>query len=186
MKFANKLAHNLKDIKESLIIVFWNRPIYIFLAILIAFVIFSLFIFLANIPIFFQAWSVSKISLFPKIALNIVNTILAVSGKLQLGLMIALAFLGGINISIVIFKISVTKRIGGTNLAGVSGLVGSAFGVGCPACSTSLLSVLGIGGGLSVLPFKGIEITSLGVIILLISFYFIAKSVSECEECKLK
>ncbi len=182
---ALKKIPNLIKLKESLLIVFVNKPLYSLLAVFIAFVIFSLFIVLTNIPLFLQAWSVSGISLFPRVSLNIIGTILSVSGKLALTLMVAIAIVGGVNISMIIFKFITTKKFGGPNFVGLSGLVGSAFGAGCPACATSLISVLGVSGGLSVLPFKGVEFTSLGLLILLVSFYFISKSISECEECKI-
>lgn len=184
MRKQRLIVHRLNEIKESLITVFLNRPVYLLSAILIAFLIFSLFIFLTNIPIFFQAWSVAGISLLPKVSLNIINTILAVSGKLSLALMMAIAIMGGVNISMVIFKF--TKRVGGLNFASIGGVAGSALGAGCPACSTSLLSILGLSGGLSVLPLKGVEFTSAGLLILLVSFYFLAKSINNCEECKIK
>lgn len=177
--------HRLEEIKESLITVFWNRPQYIILASTIAFVIFFLFVFLTNIPIFLQAWSVAGFELFPKVSLNIIDTILAVSGKLALSLMIAISIMGGVNISMIIFRFVTTKRLG-LNFVSIGGLFGSVFGAGCPACSTSLLSLVGVSGGLSVLPFKGIEITSFGLLILLVAFYFTARSISYCEECRIK
>lgn len=177
------IMHRIDEIKESLNTVY-SKPKYIFLAALIAFLIFSLFLFLTNIPIFLQAWSVGGFALFPKVSLNIINTILSVSGRLALSLMIAIAIMGGINISMVIFKFRATRSMG-LNFASIGGILGSAFGVGCPACSTSLISILGISGGLAVLPFKGVEITSLGLLILLVAFYFTAKSISLCEACKV-
>ena len=175
--------HRLNEVKESLMIVF-NKPIYVFSAAIISFLIFSLFIFLTNIPIFLQAWSVAGISLFPKVSLNIINTILSVSGSLALSLMVAIAIVGGINISMIIFKFAKIKRTS-KNLFSFGALASSMFGAGCPACSTSLLSILGVSGGLSVLPLKGVEFTSLGLLVLLISFYFIGKSINECKECKI-
>ena len=182
MKKQRLLVHRLDEIKESLMLVF-SKPVYLLLATLIAFMIFYLFIFLTNIPIFLQAWSVSGAALFPKVTINILNTILAVSGKLPLALMVAIAVMGGVNISMVIFKLA--KRVGGSNFASIGGVAGSMFGAGCPACSTSLLSILGVSGGLSVLPFKGVEITSAGLLLLIVSFYFITKSITECKECKI-
>lgn len=186
MKAKTSISHKLNEIKKSLVTVFVNKPVYLLLAVFIAFAIFSLFIFITNIPIFLQAWSVGGIPLFPKVSLNIINTILSVSGELPLILMLAISVMGGVNISMIIFKLRATKKIGGSNLAGIGGIFGSALGVGCPACSTSLLSILGVSGGLSVLPFKGVELTSLGLLVLFISFYFISKSINECEACKIK
>lgn len=186
MKAKTSINHKLNEIKESLVTVFVNKPVYLLIAVFIAFAIFSLFIFITNIPIFLQAWSVGSIALFPKVSLNIINTILSVSGELPLVLMLAVSVMGGVNISMIIFKLRATKKIGGFNLASAGGIFGSVFGAGCPACSTSLLSILGVSGGLSVLPFKGAEFTSIGLLVLFISFYFISKSITECEACKIE
>lgn len=180
----NVFVHNLKEIKESVVLVF-SKQVYIFSAISISAFLFFLFIFLTNMPLFLQAWSVGGFALFPKVSLNIINTILSVSGNLALSLMVAVALAGGINISMIAFKFLATRNRE-INLFSIGGLIGSAFGAGCPACSTSLLSILGVTGGLSILPFKGIEFTFSGLIILLISLYFIAKSISNCEECKIR
>ncbi|MBI2545515.1 MAG: hypothetical protein HYW22_02910 [Candidatus Aenigmarchaeota archaeon] len=185
MMSQRTIVHNLNKIKESLFVVFVNKPLYLLSAGLIAFFIFGLFIFVTNMPIFIQAWKVTGFALFPAVTLDIINTILSVSGILQLVLMVAIAVMGGINISMIIFKFLVTRNVDGINFTSFGGLVGSTFGAGCPACSTSLLSILGVSGGLSVLPFKGVEITSLGLLVLVISFYFTSRSISECEKCKI-
>ena len=41
-----------------------------------------------------------------------------------------------------------------------------AFAAGCPACGALLLSVVGVGSGLSVLPFAGLELWSLSNLIM--------------------
>ena len=184
MKNEN-ILHKVNDIKEALISVF-RKPFYMFLAGWLAFLIFSLFIILPNLPIFLQALSIGGFVLFPKIAFNTINMILEASGKVPLIVMMLVAIIGGINISMIIFKFKTMKQTDGSNVLSLGGLVGSALGAGCPACSTSLLSVLGVAGGLSVLPFKGVEFTLTGLIILLVSLYFISKSISNCEECKIK
>lgn len=186
MTSQKPILHNLNKIKESLFVVFVNKPLYLLLAGLITFLIFSLFIFVTNVPLFLQAWKVTGFALFPKVALNIINTILSVSGVLPLALMVSIAIVGSVNISMIIFKFIATKSVGGLNFASFGGLVGSIFGAGCPACSTSLLSILGVSGGLSVLPFKGVEFTFIGLLVLVVSFYFISKSIIECEVCKIK
>lgn len=186
MSKQSLFVHQIVEIKKSLINVFLKKPIYSFWAILIAGLVFTLFIFLTNIPLFLQAWSVGGIVLLPKVSLNIINTIITVSGKLAIILMAGVSLMAGVNISMILFKLRATKKISGFNFTSVGGIVGSAFGAGCPACSTSLLSILGVTGGLSVLPLKGLEFTTAGLLILLISFYFISKSISMCEECRIK
>jgi len=48
----------------------------------------------------------------------------------------------------------------------LSGASVGAFATGCPACGALLLSIVGVGSGLSVLPFAGLELWSLGNLIM--------------------
>ena len=94
------------------------------------------------------------------------DTVLAAEPLVAIGriaIIMAVAVIGGINISLVIFRLRIKTRASccsGMKKAG-GGIFGgalSAFTPGCPAC-TSLLSVaLGTAGGLAALPFGGSEL----------------------------
>lgn len=180
------MKEKINLIKKSTILVF-KRPVYIFLAAFLTILIFFLFIFLTNIPVFLQTWTLTKnFTILLKLSANIIDNILFVSGPIALALMIAVSIFSGINISMITFQYLSDRSVSKSNFATGGGVMGSAFGAGCPACSTSILSLLGVSGGLGVLPFKGIEITSFGLLILLISFYFISKSINSCKACQIK
>src|SRR5438445_11579147 len=58
------------------------------------------------------------------------------------------------------------RRRSALPLWSLSGASVGAFAAGCPACGALLLSVVGVGSGLSILPFAGLELWSLGNLIM--------------------
>ncbi len=90
----------------------------------------------------------------------------------RIAIITAVSIIGGINISLVIFRLKIKTRASCCNSmkkagSGIFGGALSAFTPGCPMC-TSLLSVaLGTAGGLAALPFGGSElmVIALGAVI---------------------
>lgn len=62
------------------------------------------------------------------------------------------------------------------------GLVGS----GCAACGLPLLSLLGLTGSLLYLPFHGKELSYIAILLLIISFFLLIKSVQKNQLCKVQ
>ena len=94
------------------------------------------------------------------------------------------AILSGIVLSMLFFKFDSYKSF---NKKGIFGFIGagiSAFGFGCPTCGAFLFGLFGVPLALMYFPFRGIELQFLGIIILLISIYSIAKSIKSI--CKIK
>lgn len=90
------------------------------------------------------------------------------------------AVLGGINFTLTVLRVRRTGvLVGRSSLAGILGTFGGAFSASCAACSTALISLLGLSGGLAILPFGGLEVSLLAIALLLISLYYIAKSLGE-------
>jgi len=58
------------------------------------------------------------------------------------------------------------RRRSALPLWSLSGASVGAFAAGCPACGALLLSVVGVGSGLSILPFAGLELWSLSNLIM--------------------
>ncbi len=96
--------------------------------------------------------------------------------------------LGGINISLFYTYIQVRGRVLlKSGLYSGAGLFFAFLGVGCAACGaaflTTILSVFGFGALLTVLPYKGEEIGYLGLLILSIATYSLAKKVTAPNVC---
>ncbi len=95
-------------------------------------------------------------------------------GSVSLLVLILISTLAGVVASLSVYLI---KRKFSSGIVGGSGVLFSVVAPTCPSCSIGLLSMLGIGGFLSVLPFKGLELGFLSVILLLISVVFLSKKI---------
>jgi|SRR3989344_5264969 len=91
--------------------------------------------------------------------------------------------LSGILFSMLLFKFSLHLQSMGSGFFGFIGSGVGAFGVGCPTCGAVLFGLIGMPLALMSLPFNGLELQVLGILILLISIYFMGKSINGV--CKL-
>jgi hypothetical protein len=97
----------------------------------------------------------------------IINYEYAIPGYLwfYFGMTLATAVLFGINMALLTYRWRRygspfrVQETGTTGIAAVIGIVASA----CPVCGTTLLSALGVVGGLSVLPFQGLGVKALSL-----------------------
>ena len=90
-----------------------------------------------------------------------------------------LAFLFGINLSLTIYRFKEIKKYNNESGTGIFTSILSLFSAGCPVCSFTIISLI-IPGlttsfSLAILPFKGLEIQVLGILLILLSIYFLTK-----------
>lgn len=52
---------------------------------------------------------------------------------------------------------------------------------GCPACSISIASYIGLAGVLSLFPYHGIELKIISVFLLLFTDYYLLKTLQQCS-----
>lgn len=98
------------------------------------------------------------------------------------------SFLGGINIALAYLYIKIRgERIFKSGLYSGLGLILAFLGVGCAACGTAFLSVilsfLGFSTMLEILPYKGQEIGYVGIVLLFVATYTLAKKVTAPLVC---
>lgn len=98
------------------------------------------------------------------------------------------SLLGGINISLAYTYMKLRGEvILKSGLYSGFGLFFAFLGIGCAACGTALLSVIlgffGFSAMLQVLPYQGLEIGYIGLIILCIAMYVLSKKVSSPYVC---
>lgn len=105
-----------------------------------------------------------------------------VTESIVTSLFIAVFF--GIYLSLVVFKISMLRAVGGGGFFGLIGSGVGAFGVGCPTCGAFLFSLIGAPLALTFLPFRGAELRIASIGILALSIYFTSKSIN--ASCKIK
>ena len=95
---------------------------------------------------------------------------------------VIIASLFGIYLSLVVYKINLVKSIGGGGIFGAIGSGIGVFGIGCPTCGAILFGFIGAPLALMYLPYRGAELRVLSILILLISIYFLGKSIEgKCE-----
>lgn len=73
--------------------------------------------------------------------------------------------------------------------AGIVSSIGILTGIllpGCASCGIGLAAVFGLSASLSVLPFKGIEISLLAIIILGVAISMVAQSMTINARCKIR
>ncbi len=102
-------------------------------------------------------------------------------------IIITIAILNGINLSLLIFYLR--DKVRNLKMATLSsvGLVMALLGIGCASCGSIILTTfLGVGfsvGLLGWLPWHGLEISLVGIILLLVSIYLLAKKISQPKVC---
>ena len=101
--------------------------------------------------------------------------------SIDLALLIIIAILFGINVELVVRKLSFLKKAGSTKLTFGAGIISIAVS-GCASCGLSVLSFIGLGGAIAILPFGGIELYILAIAIMIASlFYNLRTLVKVCK-----
>lgn len=104
------------------------------------------------------------------------------TSTLDIALVIIMGILFGINMTLVINKFSMLKRRGNLRIMLGTGII-SVVAAGCASCGLSFASLIGISAALAILPFGGMELYLLAIVILLISLYFNLKQI--IKVCKI-
>lgn len=177
----------MRAIGASLKILF-SQPFYIFLATLISILLFIVYFVVNNFPVFASIFAISMDpGLLWKVFTNQVNMIWEVSGPLNVLAVVAVAVLAGVNISLTVFRV---RRAGvlveRRTFLGLLGVFGGSLGAACAACQTALIGLILGSGGLALFPFKGLEISILAIVILLVSLFYTSKSLAEFGIVSLK
>jgi|SRR3989344_1252000 len=100
-------------------------------------------------------------------------------------LVIIISLLTGLLFTVMIYKVASMRKISGQlGLFGVMGVFLGVFIPGCVACSVGVLGVLGITGStLALLPFKGLELQIISIVLL--SFGILYSSCNISNSCSV-
>ena len=96
--------------------------------------------------------------------------------------MILISLLTGMLITLISYKYKIVKESGKD--IGILASLGILVGLlvpGCASCGIGLAAALGLGGSITSLPFKGIEISLIAIILLIVSIFMITGSFIECD-----
>jgi len=110
------------------------------------------------------------------LTLSLVRGTLSSINIISLLLLVLMSLLAGIVLSMTIFlvKRQATAKVGMSSLSILAGVIAPA----CPSCAIGLLSVLGVGSFLAILPFKGLELGVIAVFALFISILYLSKKIA--------
>ena len=101
----------------------------------------------------------------------------------SLVLLIIVAILTGANLTLVVERIQEIRASGKMSLVvGGSSLLGI-VGSGCASCGLPILAFLGLSGAIFYLPFQGLELSVLAIILLSISLYVLIKQRTQETVC---
>jgi hypothetical protein len=103
--------------------------------------------------------------------------------SIDIVLLAIIAILIGFNIQLISLKIKNLTKQKNLRLTYGAGLL-SIVGTGCATCGFSVLSVIGLGGVATLLPFGGIELSYITIVILSLSLWYNLKTMYAA--CKLK
>ena len=90
--------------------------------------------------------------------------------------LIVVSLLSGIVFSLSIFLLK--RQVEYSAGIGLSGIITSILTPACSSCALGLAGILGISGFLSLLPFKGLELGALGILMLLVSVVYLSRKIT--------
>ncbi|MBT3865784.1 hypothetical protein HOF78_01630 [Candidatus Woesearchaeota archaeon] len=162
-----------------------SRKKYFLITISIAFIFFSLSILSKNFKLMLTLLTKTSPPEYFSLILGLYKE--GITGGLlhATAILILISILLGVTISLIIFKIKSNGVVKG-NIS-KSGTVGAVIGVAAPVCvpcGIGLLSVLGLGSVVAFLPFQGIELGILSIILLSYAIITLGSSIKECSSCQ--
>src|SRR3989338_8821435 len=103
--------------------------------------------------------------------------------RLSLILLVVVAILTGANLTMVVQRFQTIRASGKMSLTiGGSSLLGI-VGSGCASCGLPILAFLGLSGAVFYLPFQGIELSVLAIVLLTVSLYILMRQQAKETVC---
>ena len=167
------------------------KPLFVLLALITSAAVFAFAVWLPNIPLIVQVMGHPGAPFLQKLDLPItlLGSIATNFTPLSASYTIAIAILFGVNLSMIVYFLGrrVAEVRGSGVAAGFFGIMSGVVGMGCAACGslllTSILSLVGASWLLSYVPLAGGEFGILGMILLSVSIYLIAKNIQNPAVC---
>ena len=168
MKYVNNVIEALGELYRS--------KSYIVFTVIFGMILFTFNTLINNYKILISNFSF-------KLFFSLLAGTIAIMSTVSLVLLIIMSVFAGVVLSMSIFLMQ--RQVTGITGAGSSSLAVSLIAPACPSCAVGLLSVLGLGGFLSVLPFKGLELGVVGVALLTVSLIFLSGKIVT-KTCTIK
>ena len=133
----------------------------------------------------FLSFGMSEYSIFPKLKILILiffGSFQALTTRDTI-LLLLTAALFGTNVELVLRKIKFLASYGNLHVTIGTGLI-SIAATGCASCGLSIASIVGLGGTLALLPFHGLELYIVSIIVLTVSLFYNLQTL--VKVCKIK
>jgi len=170
----------------------FRRAHYVLLASGVAFTLVSAALLLPNRPLIAQIFS-SDVALWSAK----ITFLWSIYGSLQTNFslltgtyLLIVGVLFGINMALLVYYIrrrQSAARSTKAHLTNLGGMVSAIFGIGCAACGsvilTAVFGIAGTGALLAWLPLHGLEFGVVGIILLSVSIYYLARRIDEPLVC---
>jgi hypothetical protein len=162
----------------------------VLIALCTSLLIFSFAVWLPNISLIYSILTSQTVSTFEKLTFltSLYGSITTNFTTLSATYTILIALLSGVYVALLVHVIRTQRQfMGAPSMAGMGGLLGGFFGIGCAACGTvvltSLATVFGAGAFISTMPLGGQEFGVAGVMLLLIAIRAIAQKTDGRNTC---
>ncbi len=101
--------------------------------------------------------------------------------------LLVFSFLAAIALTLHIYKFeNFNDQKIGKGSVGLAGAFIGMFTSACSICYPLILTLIGVPTALAILPFGGIEIYAASIFLLLLSIYFVIRSIDNYGKCKVK
>lgn len=100
---------------------------------------------------------------------------------------LAVAILSGIYLALFLFRRNLIKekKNAGHAATGAGGVTTALLASGCPTCGAPVLAIFGAPLALSALPFRGLEIKLLSILLLSLAIYLLAENIAKQLKCSM-
>ncbi len=104
---------------------------------------------------------------------------------ISFALSLTISALFGIYLGLVVFRHDLMKdnKNAKAIASGLGGTIAGVVAAACPTCGAPLLALVGAPLGLMALPFQGLEIKVLSILLLLLSVYLLTQSIEKKLNC---
>lgn len=106
---------------------------------------------------------------------------------ISLVMSLAVAILSGIYLALFLFRKNIIKekRAAGHAATSAGGVTTALLASGCPTCGAPVFALFGFPLALTSLPFQGLEIKLLSILLLSLAIYLLAENIQKNLTCKV-
>ena len=103
---------------------------------------------------------------------------------LSVAFLLIFSVLGGLSATLYDYKVNMVSKFRKGEKLGILGGVLGVFTSACAVCYPFLLAILGIPAAFAILPFGGLEVQALSIVLLSLSAIFMVKDIEGLQKCR--